>query len=160
MVAEEFKKQMVIKEVIVNVHYIRDARPKETPLADLYLFSFPGCMDKPIGGMHRFLKKAKLPLGTRYTILTTKVAPRPDRKTGRMLTEEELAKWQRIIPIMKEILQEKSLVDIAEGNILGDRPQGAAGRGLAEESEDLCISDHCTALMQVRIIYNNSLSRL
>jgi hypothetical protein len=28
MVAEEFKKQMVIKEVTVNVHYIRDVRPK------------------------------------------------------------------------------------------------------------------------------------
>jgi hypothetical protein len=90
-------------------------------------------MDKPIGGMHRFLKKAKLPLGTRYTILTTEVAPRPDRKTGRMLTEEELAKWQRIIPIMKEILQEKSLVDIAEGNILVTGLKGPLEEGLQKK---------------------------
>ncbi len=48
-------------------------------------------MGKPIGGMRRFLKAVKLPVGTRYAILTTEAAPRPDKKTGRMPTEEELA---------------------------------------------------------------------
>ena len=57
MVAEEFKKQMAAKGVTVNVHHIRDARPKEMPPADLYLFSSPGRMGKPIGRMRRFLKK-------------------------------------------------------------------------------------------------------
>jgi hypothetical protein len=73
------------------------------PPADLYLFSSPGRMGKPIGGMRRFLKKTKLPSGTKYAILTTEGAPQPDKKTGRMPTEEELAKWQRVIPIMNEI---------------------------------------------------------
>jgi flavodoxin len=72
MVAEEFKKQMGAKGVAVNVHHIRDARPKEMPPADLYLFSSPGRMGRPIGGMRRFLKKAKLPSGTKYAILTTR----------------------------------------------------------------------------------------
>ena len=63
MVAEEFKKQMAAKGVTVNVHHIRDARPKEMPPADLYLFSSPERLGKPIGGMRSFLKKAKLPLG-------------------------------------------------------------------------------------------------
>jgi len=118
MVAEEFKKQMAAKGVTVNVHHIRDARPKEMPPADLYLFSSPGRMGKPIGGMRRFLKKAKLPAGTKYAILTTEAAPQPDKKTGRMPTEEEQAKWQRVIPVMNEILQEKGLVKVAGGKIL------------------------------------------
>ena len=118
MVAEEFKKHMAAKGVTVNIHHIRDARPKEMPPAGLYLFSSPGRMGKPIGGMRRFLKKAKLPSGTKYAILTTEAAPQPDKKTGRMPTEEKLAKWQRIIPIMNEILQGKGLVKVAEGKIL------------------------------------------
>jgi flavodoxin len=117
MVAEEFKKQMTTKGVAVNVHHIRDVRPKEMPPADLYLFSSPGRMGKPIGGMRRFLKKIQLPSGTKYAILTTEAAPQPDKKTGRMPTEEERARWQRIRPIMNQILQEKGLAKVAEGKI-------------------------------------------
>ena len=117
MVAEEFKKQMAAKGVTINVHHIRDASSKEMPAADLYLFSSPGRFGKPIGVMRRFLKKSKLPPGMKYAVLTTQIAPKPDKKTGRMPTEEEQAKWQRIIPIMNEILQEKGLVKIAEGKI-------------------------------------------
>ena len=74
-------------------------------------------MGKPIGGMRRFLKKIQLPSGTKYAILTTEAAPQPDKKTGRMPTEEERARWQRIRPIMNQILQEKGLVKVAEGKI-------------------------------------------
>ena len=59
-VADEFKKQMVAEGVAVNVHHIREASPKELPPADLYLFSSPGRMGKPIGGMRRFLKKEEV----------------------------------------------------------------------------------------------------
>jgi flavodoxin len=118
MVAEEFKKQMAAKGVTVNVHHIREARPKEMPPADLYLLSSPGRMGKPIGRMRRFLKKVNLPSGTKYAILTTEGAPQPDKKTGRMPTEEEMAKWQRVRPIMNEILQEKGLINVADGKIL------------------------------------------
>jgi len=135
MVAEEFKKQMAGKGVAVNVHHIRDARPKEMPPADLYLFSSPGRMGKPIGGMRRFLKKAKLPSGTKYAILTTEGAPQPDKKTGRMPTEEEQAKWQRIIPIMNEILQEKGLVKVAEGKILVTGLKGPLEEGWQKKVE-------------------------
>ncbi len=117
MVAEEFKKQMVARGVTVSVHHIRDARPKEMPPADLYLFSSPGRMGKPIGSMRRFLKKARLQSGTKYAVLTTEAAPQPDKKTGRMATEEELARRQRVIPVMNQILQEKGLVKVAEGKI-------------------------------------------
>jgi len=135
MVAEEFKKQMGAKGVAVNVHHIRDARPKEMPPADLYMFSSPGRMGRPIGRMRRFLKKAKLPSGTKYAILTTEGAPQPDKKTGRMPTEEEQAKWQRIIPIMNEILQEKGLVKVAEGKILVTGLKGPLEEGWQKKVE-------------------------
>jgi multimeric flavodoxin WrbA len=135
MVAEEFKKQMAAKGVTVNVHHLRDARPKEMPPADLYLFSSPGRMGKPIGSMRRFLKKAKLPSGTKYAILTTEAAPQPDKKTGRMPTEEELAKWQRVIPVMNEILQEKGLVKVAEGKILVTGIKGPLVEGWQKKVE-------------------------
>lgn len=117
MVAAEFKRQMATEGVIVDVHHIRDVRPAELSPADLYVFSSPGRIGKPIGGMRRFLKKLQLPAGTRYAILTTEAAPKPDKKTGQVPTEEALAKWQRVRPIMNEILQAKGLVNVAEDKI-------------------------------------------
>ena len=113
-VAAEFKQQMADNEVDVDVHHIRDANPTQLLPADLYVFSSPGRIGKPIGGMRRFLKKLNLPAGTRYAILTTESAPKPDKKTGRLPTEAQRAKWQRVRPIMNEILQGKGLVRVAE----------------------------------------------
>jgi flavodoxin len=135
MVAEEFKKQMAAKGVAVNVHHIRDARPKEMPPADLYLFSSPGRMGKPIGGMRRFLKKAKLPSGTKYAVLTIEGAPQPDKKTGRVPSEEEQAKCQRVRPIMNEILQQKGLVNVAEGKVLVTGLKGPLEEGWQKKVE-------------------------
>jgi hypothetical protein len=118
MVADEFKKDMDAKGVVVKVHHIHDMSPKELPPADLYLFSSPGRMGKPIGGMRRFLKKVRVPAGTKYAVLTTEAAPRPDKKTGQLPTEEERAKWQRAIPIMNEILEDEGLVKVAEDKVL------------------------------------------
>ena len=92
MVAEEFRRQMAAKGVTVDVHHIREARPDRLPTADLYVFSSPGRMGKPIGGMRRFLKKLRLPAGTSYAILTTEMAPQPDKKTGQIPTEKEQAR--------------------------------------------------------------------
>jgi menaquinone-dependent protoporphyrinogen IX oxidase len=116
-VAEEFSQQMAARGVTVDVHHIREATPTELPRADLYLFSSPGRFGKPIGGMRRFLKKVGLPAGTEYAILTTEAAPRPDRKTGRVPTDEELARTQRVRPVMNQILQGKGLVEVAEDKI-------------------------------------------
>jgi hypothetical protein len=100
------------------VHHIQEVRPAELSAADLYVFSSPGRFGKPIRGMRRFLTKVILPAGTDYAVLTTEAAPKPDRKTGRVPTEEELAMWQRVRPIMNEILQGKGLVKVAEDKIL------------------------------------------
>ena len=135
MVAAEFKKQMAAKGVDVDVHHIRDASPTELSPADLYLFSSPGRMGKPIGGMRRFLRRVTLPAGTRYAILTTELAPKPDKKTGRMPSEEELARWQRVIPIMKEILQDRGLVKLAEDKVLVTGLRGPLEEGWQKKVE-------------------------
>src|SRR6516164_10939341 len=116
MVAEEFSKQMAAKGVTVHVHHIQEARPKELPPADLYLFSSPARFGKPIGSMRRFLKKVELPAGTKYAILTTEAAARPG-PAGRVPSEEDMAKWTRVRPIMNEILQGKGLVEVTEGKV-------------------------------------------
>jgi len=115
-VAEEFQRQMAAKGVTVNVHHVKDIRPKEIPPADLYLFGSPGRFGKPIGDMRGFLKKANLPPGVKYAILVTELAPEPE-KSIRIPTEEEIGKCQRVIPIMNEMLQKKGLVKVAEGKI-------------------------------------------
>lgn len=117
-VAAEFKRQMAAKGVVVDVHHIREVNPRQLASADLYVFSSPGRMGKPIRGMRRFLNKLTVPPGTSYAILTTEAAPKPEKKTGRIPTEEELAKWQRVRPIINEILQGKRLVKIAEEKVL------------------------------------------
>jgi len=137
MVAEEFKKVMAARGVTVNIQYVREAKPKEMPPADLYIFSAPGRMGKPIGRARRFLQKVNLPPGTKYAILTTEGAPRPDKKTGRIPTEEEQAKWQRVRPIMNEILQAKSLVKVAEGKILVTSLKGPLEEGWQKKVEAL-----------------------
>lgn len=117
-VAEEFKRRMSARGATVTVHHMRDVRPAHLAPADLYVFSSPGRMGKPIGRMRRFLKKVTLPAGTRYAVLTTAGAPVPDKKTGRLPTEEEMARWQRVIPIMNEILDAKGLVRVADDKVL------------------------------------------
>jgi menaquinone-dependent protoporphyrinogen IX oxidase len=117
MVAEEFKKIMAARGVTVSVQHIRDANPKDLPKADLYVFSSPGRMGKPKGSVRRFLSKVSLEPGTRYAILTTQGAPKPDKKTGKMPTQEELDRWERVIPIMNELLEAKGLKKVAEGAV-------------------------------------------
>lgn len=134
-VAEEFEKQMAAKGVTVDVHHIRDVSAKEPPPADLYVFSSPGRMGKPIGGMRRFLKKVRLPAGTKYAILTTEATPQPDKKTGQLPTDEELARWQRVIPIMNEILQGKGLVEVAEDKVRVTGLKGPLEEGWQQKVE-------------------------
>ena len=136
MVAQEFSRQMAGKGVTVHVHHIREAKPKELPSADLYLFSSPGRFGKPIGGMRRFLKKVELPAGTKYAILTTEAAAHPD-KTGHVPTEEELGRWQRVRPVMNDILQGKGLVVVAEGTVHVTEIKGPLEEGWQHKVEAL-----------------------
>ena len=132
MVAAEFERQMAARGVSVEVHHIRELKPADPPSADLYVFSSPGRLGKPIRSMRRFLRKVALPPGTAYAILTTEAAPRPDKKTGRPPTEEELAKHQRVRPIMLEILQDRGLVNVAEDKVYVTGLKGPLEEGWQE----------------------------
>jgi menaquinone-dependent protoporphyrinogen IX oxidase len=116
-VAHEFARQMHERGIDVHLRHVRDVRRQALPVAELYVFSSPGRFGRPIGSMRRYLKRLGLPAGTKYAILTTEAAPRPDRKTGRMPTEQELARFERVRPIMNEILEAKGLVKVAEDKV-------------------------------------------
>ena len=116
-VAEEFKKQMDLKGVIVNIHNIRDIRPREIPPADLYLFSSPGRLGKPTRNIQSFLKKANLSSGAKYAVIVTELNPNPDSSTIRIPTEEDAGNCQQVLPIINKILQAKGLVKVTEGKV-------------------------------------------
>jgi flavodoxin len=136
MVAEEFKHQMEARGVAVSVHHVRDIRPKELPAADLYLFSSPGRMGRPIGGMRRFLRKVDLAPGTRYALLTTEGAPQPDKDTGKLPTEEERARHERVRPLMNETLQAKGLSEVTEDAVFVTGMKGPLEEGWQHKVED------------------------
>jgi hypothetical protein len=85
--------------------------------------------------MRRFLKQMDLPAGTKYAILTTEGAPQPDKKTGRMPTEEEIARWQHVIPIMNELLQAKGMVEVAEDKVYVTGMKGPLEEGWQKKVE-------------------------
>jgi hypothetical protein len=116
MVAEELKAHMASRGIEVLVHHVDEMDPASLPPADLYVFSSPGRMGRPIRSMRRFLKDARLPAGTRYALLTTEMAPRPDKETG-CTPAEETSRFQRVRPIMNEILQRKGLIEVAEEKV-------------------------------------------
>lgn len=115
-IAIEFKRIMSERDITVNIHHMRDIRPKDIPPADLYVFSSPGCMGKPPMHVRRFLHGVNLPAGTRFALLNTQGAVSPG-KDGQMPPAEETAKLQRMTPIMTDILAEKGLSLIATETI-------------------------------------------
>ena len=113
-VAEEFKRLMAAKGNEVNIHHIKEVRPKDLSPADLFVFGSPTHFGKAAGSMVSFLKKLALPSGTKYAVFATCSAARPDKKTGRMPTEEEHEKLRRTIPMIDEQLRAKGMTKVAE----------------------------------------------
>jgi hypothetical protein len=136
MVAQEFSRQMAAKGVTVNVHHIREARPRKLPPADLYVFSSPARFGRPIRGMRRFLKQVELPAGTRYALLTTESAGHPD-SAGHVPSDKEMARWTRVRPAMNQILQGKGLVEVAEGTVRVTEIKGPLEEGWQHKVEAL-----------------------
>ncbi len=134
-VAAEFRKVMAARGVTVSVQHVRDANPTDLPKADLYVFSSPGRMGKPKGNARRFLRKVSLAPGTRYAILATQGAPKPDKKTGKMPTQEEQDRWERVIPIMNELLAAKGLTKVTEAAILVTGLKGPLEEGWQKKVE-------------------------
>ena len=137
-VAEELQRLFAAKGHSANVHHIKDSKPKELLPADLYVFGSPTRFGGPIGSMRRFLKKISLPPGTKYAIFATHGDAVPNKKTGKMPTEEELNSLRKTIPVLAEILRSKGLVKVADRVFLvnGTTLKGPlleGWRGLAQE---------------------------
>jgi len=113
-VVEKLAKDLTSKGHVVGLHNINDVSPKEMPPADLYVFSSPTRLGKPVGSMRRFTKKVKAPQGAKYALIATHGAAIPNKKTGLMPTIEEMEKWQRTLSIMEENLSQKGMVKIAD----------------------------------------------
>lgn len=114
MVSEELKRIIEEKGHHVNVHHVRGSDPKKLPQADLYIFGSPTRIGKPIGSMRRFVKKVVLPKGTRYAVFATHGESAPDRKTGKMPSDEDMQRWRKTISIIDGVLKGKGLVKVAE----------------------------------------------
>jgi flavodoxin len=128
-VAEEIQRTMVGRGHQVDVHHIREARPKELPRADLYIIGTPARIGRPIGQMRRFTKRVRLPAGTKYALFATHGAPRPDKKTGQMPTVEEQERWYTSIAVLTEILAPQELVKVADMRVLVKDIQGPLEEG-------------------------------
>jgi len=116
-VADEFRSRMANHDIAVETHHVDEVEAEAISPADLYVFSSPGRMGRPIRSIRHFLRDVRLPRGTRYALLTTEMAPQPDKKTGVAPTEEEVCRFQHVRPIMIEILQHKGLVKVAEEKV-------------------------------------------
>lgn len=136
MVAEEFRRQANALGATVEVHHMREMNPRELPPADLYVFSSPGQWGKPIKRTRRFLSQLALPPGTRCAILTTEMEPKPEKTTGLIPSEEEQAKWQRVRPIMNDLLQAAGVEKVVEDVIHVTEIKGPLEEGWESEVED------------------------
>ncbi len=116
MVAEEFRRLMAAGGVEVNVHHVREARPKDLPAADLYLLSSPGRFGKPIGDMKNFLKHVNLPAGSRYAALVTEMRPKA-AADQLALTDDGTGACQQVIPYINDAMLKKGLFKVAEGKV-------------------------------------------
>jgi flavodoxin len=111
MVAEELRRVIETKGHQVNVHHIDRSKPKELPLADLYVFGSPTRFGGPLRSMRRFIKKVSLPSGTKYAVFATHGDAVPDKKTH--TPSEEIADGGNHTHL-DEIMREKVLVKVAD----------------------------------------------
>ena len=130
-VAEELRRVMEAKGHHVAVHHIDKVRPKEAQPADLYIIGSPTRFGGPIGSMQKFVKKASLAPGSKYAIFATHTDGAPNKKTGKLPTQEELDRERRTIPELDQLLKEKGLVKITDEvfQVAGDTMKGTLREG-------------------------------
>jgi len=120
----------------VEVNSMKEANPTRVPPADLYVFSSPTRMGRPPRRVRSFLKKFKPPGGIgKYALITTHSKAEAERRSGRMPTEEDMARWRRTIPIMDEMLAGKGMRKIGDLRVFVDGIKGPLEDGYAERIE-------------------------
>ena len=91
--------------------------------------------------MRRFLTKVRLGPGTRYVVVATELAPQPDKRTGALPSAEEQARWQRVLPVMSEVLTAKGLTKVAEAKVQVTGMRGPLEDGWRERVAALAAVD-------------------
>jgi flavodoxin len=137
-VAGELQRVLQAKGHHVNVHHIKGENPKKMPPADLYIFGSPTRIGKPKGSMRRFVKKVSLSPKTKYAVFATHGDAVPDKKTGKMPTEEEMYRWRKTIPMLDEVLKGKGLLKVADKKffIYADSLKGPLKEGWQKKVEE------------------------
>jgi flavodoxin len=130
-VSEELKRVLEAEGHQVTVHHIDRVKPKEVQPADLYIIGSPTRFGGPIGSMRKFVKKASLPPGSRYAVFATHTDGAPDKKTGRLPTQEELDRERRTIPELDQLLKDKGLIKVTDKvfPVTGDVMKGTLREG-------------------------------
>lgn len=138
LVAEELRRLLEMEGHQVDVRHVKQAKAREVPPAELYIFGSPTRFGRPIRGMRSFAKKAALAPGTRYAVFATHGEEAPDKKTGKMPSEEELERWRRTIPILDDILTGKGLVKVADMRffVRADTMKGPLKEGWEESARE------------------------
>ena len=89
----------------------------------------PYRIDRTLGTLYNIVERGGRP------ILMTHIGRPKDKKTGKIPTEEELARWQRVRPIMNEILQDKGLINVAESKVYVTGMKGPLEEGWQKKAK-------------------------
>lgn len=137
-ISEQLRHVLESKGHQVTVHHIDHVDPREVLPADMYIIGSPTRFGGPIGSMKKFVKKASLPPGSRYAIFATHTDGAPNKKTGKMPTQEELDRGRKTIPELDQLLKEKGLVKITGKvfQVTGDVMKGTLREGWENEVND------------------------
>lgn len=132
-VAERFRQVMSESGSTVQLHHVRSVDPRHLDRADVYVFSSPGRMGRPLRAVRRFLAAIALPAGTEYGLLTTEATVQAPPTTTGGSGSEEPDPHQRVRPAMHEILQGKGLIPLAEQAIVVSGTKGPLQSGWEQD---------------------------
>jgi flavorubredoxin len=128
-VAGELRRLLMASGNDANVHHIAEIDPADLPSADVYVFGSPTRRGRPIRGMRGFLKRTRLPAGTRYAVFATHGNVERYERTGRMPTLQEQARHLLTLELMDEQLRSKQLVKVADMRVFVHERSGSMEGG-------------------------------
>jgi len=110
-----------------GVHHVKEVDASALATADLYVFSTPGRVGKPIRRMRRFLRSLQLPAGTKVAVVTTEMRPGTAQEDPH----------QRVAPIMDELLGDHGFDLVAEERVFVTGLKGPLEDGWETKVDDL-----------------------
>lgn len=131
--AVEYQRQMTEKGNEVIIRNVNDFQGREIPKADLYVFITPARFGKPIRSIRNFIEKKDIPSGSKYAVISTEMEIKPSKKADKRPKQESVDKWQKILPIMNKMLQDKGLFKVTDMSIFVLTTKGPLEDGWQEK---------------------------